>query len=137
MRYAYRGRSLKHSICEHFRLWAMYSGNEGRSPDKEPRPGRLRLKGRGARGSSDEPIHSEGGPLRRRIAVCSIVVVFLAVFGTAACAGGETQEEIEVLEERVELLEDEVQDLQLLVGAEVEEEPPQEQTQQEELEDTQ
>ncbi len=77
--------------------------------------------------------------MRRTIAVCSIAVVFLAVFGTAACAGGETQAEIEVLEERVELLEDEVQDLYILIGEEVEEEPPQEQTQPEQTqpEDTQ
>ena len=76
--------------------------------------------------------------MSRSIAVCS-VVVFLAVFGTAACAGGETQEEIEVLEERVELLENEVEDLYILVAAEAEEEPPQEQTQPEQTqpEDTQ
>ncbi len=77
--------------------------------------------------------------MRRRIAVCSVVVV-LAVFGTAACAGEEgQQEEVEILEERVELLEDQVQDLQVLIGAELEEEPSQEQTQPEQtqLEDTQ
>jgi hypothetical protein len=76
--------------------------------------------------------------LRRTIAICS-VVFFLAVFGTAACAGGETQEEIEILDERVDLLEDRVEELRELVGAELEEEPLQEQTQPEQTqpEDTQ
>ena len=77
--------------------------------------------------------------MRRTIAVCS-VVFFLAVFGTAACAGGEgQQEEIEILDERVDLLEDRVEELRELVGAELEEEPLQEQTQPEQTqpEDTQ
>lgn len=45
------------------------------------------------------------------------------MFGTAACAGGEQQQEIEVLEERVDILEDQIDELQVLVGAELEEEP--------------
>ena len=74
--------------------------------------------------------------MRRTIAVCSVVV--LAVFGTAACAGGEgQQEEVELLEERIELLEDQVQDLQILVGAEVAEEPEEPQQEQTQPEQTQ
>ena len=76
--------------------------------------------------------------MRRTIAICS-VVFFLAVFGTAACAGGETQAELEVLEERVDTLEDQVEGLQVEVEEALEEEPPQEQTQPEQTqpEDTQ
>ncbi len=77
--------------------------------------------------------------MRRTIAVCS-VVVFLAVFGTAACAGGEgQQEEVEILDERVDLLEDQVEELRELVGEEVVDEQLQEQTQPEQTqpEDTQ
>ena len=67
--------------------------------------------------------------MSRRIAVCSVVIL-LAVFGTAACAGGEgKQEEVEILKERVELLEEQVRDLQIIVGEQVMDEPLQEQTQ--------
>ena len=65
----------------------------------------------------------------RTIAVCSVVVFLLAVFGTAACAGGETQAELEILQERVDTLEDQVEGLQVKVEEELEEEPLQEQTQ--------
>ncbi len=65
--------------------------------------------------------------MRKRLAVC-LVVFFGSVFGAAACAGGEGQE-VEILEERVEELEEEVAELQLLMGLELEEEPQQEKTQ--------
>ncbi len=61
--------------------------------------------------------------MRKRVAVC-LVVVFGAVFGLAACAGGEgQQQEVEVLEERVEELQEDVAELQWLMGLELEEEP--------------
>lgn len=68
--------------------------------------------------------------MTRRIAVC-FAVALVAVFGTTACAGGEGQEEVEALEGRVAVLEEQVDELQILVGAELAEEPQQEQTQQE------
>ncbi len=58
-------------------------------------------------------------------------VTLVAVFGTTACAGGEGQGEVEALEGRVATLEEQVDELQVLVGAELAEEPQQEQTQQE------
>ncbi len=65
--------------------------------------------------------------MRKRVAVC-LVVFFGSVFGLAGCAGGQGQE-VEILEERVEELEEDVWELQGLMGLELEEEPQQEQTQ--------
>ena len=67
--------------------------------------------------------------MRKRVAVC-LLVVFGSVFTLAGCAGGQGQE-VEILEERVEELEEVVVALQVLMGLELEEEPQQEQTQQE------
>ncbi len=66
--------------------------------------------------------------MRKRVAVC-LVVFFGSVFGLAACAGGEGQQEVEILEARVAELEEDVGELQALMGLELEEEPQQEQTQ--------
>ncbi len=57
-----------------------------------------------------------------------MVVFFGSVFGLAGCAGGQ-QQEVEILEDRVDELEEEVLELQGLMGLELEEEPQQEQTQ--------
>ncbi len=65
--------------------------------------------------------------MRKIVTVC-LVVFFASVFGAAGCAGGEGQE-VEILEERVEELEEEVAELYLFVGLELEEEPQHEQTQ--------
>ncbi len=65
--------------------------------------------------------------MRRRLAAC--FVALLAIFGTTACAGGGNEQEIEALEERVEFLEEELAEIQLLLGTELAEEPQQEQTQ--------
>jgi hypothetical protein len=64
--------------------------------------------------------------MRKRAPVC-LVVFFGLLFGLAACAGeGQV---VEILEERVEELEEEVAELQLFVGLEVKEEPQHEQAQ--------
>lgn len=70
--------------------------------------------------------------MRKRITIC-FVVTFAALFGTAACAqGGQQQEErLESLEEQVVELQEEVEEIEFLLGMELEEEPQQEQTQQE------
>ncbi len=61
--------------------------------------------------------------MRKRVAVC-LLVVFAAVFGSAACAGGEGQD-VEILEQRMQALEQEVAQLRQLVEGG----PPQEQPQ--------
>ncbi len=67
--------------------------------------------------------------MRKRVAGC-LLVVFAAVFGLAACGGGEgQQQEVEILEERVEELTEDVAELQVFVGMELEEEPQHEKTQ--------
>ena len=69
--------------------------------------------------------------MRKKVAVC-LVVFFGSVFGLASCAGGEgQQQEVEILEERVQELEEDVEVMQLFLGLELEEEPQQEKTQQE------
>ncbi len=65
--------------------------------------------------------------MRKRVAVC-LVVFFGSVFGLAGCAGGE-QQEVEILEDRVEELEEDVLELQGFMWLETEEEPQQEKTQ--------
>ncbi len=61
--------------------------------------------------------------MRKRIAVC-LVVFFSSVFGLAGCAGGQgQQQEVEILEERVEELEEDVWELQGEMELELEEEP--------------
>ena len=74
--------------------------------------------------------------MRKRIIVC-FVVAFAMMFATAACAqGGQQQEErIESLEEQVADLQEEVEEIEFLLGMELREEPQQEQTQQEQTQE--
>ena len=66
--------------------------------------------------------------MRKRISVC-FVVAFASMFGAAACGGGGEQEErIDQLEFEVEILEERVEEIELLLGIELEEEPTNEQT---------
>ncbi len=66
--------------------------------------------------------------MRKRISVC-FVVAFASMFGAAACGGGGVQEErIDQLEFEVEVLEERVEEMELLLGMELEEEPTNEQT---------
>ncbi len=66
--------------------------------------------------------------MRRRLAICFLVVL-TTLPGAAACGGGEGQVVDEAVEERVEILEERVDELEVLVGSELAEEPQQEQTQ--------
>lgn len=50
------------------------------------------------------------------------------MFGATACGGGQQQERIDRLEDQVDLLEERVEEIQLLLGAELAEEPTNEQT---------
>ncbi len=65
--------------------------------------------------------------MRKRIAVC-FVVAFASIIGAAACGGGEQQERIDQLENQVEILEERVEQIQVLLGTELAEEPTNEQT---------
>ncbi len=66
--------------------------------------------------------------MRKRIAVC-FVVAFASMLGAAACGGGGEQEErIDQLELELEILEERVEEIQLLLGMELEEEPINERT---------
>lgn len=67
--------------------------------------------------------------MRKIVAVC-FVVAFVSVFG-AACGdgGGGQQERIDQLEAEVEELREEIIEIEVLLGMELEEEPRQERTQ--------
>ena len=66
--------------------------------------------------------------MRKRIAVC-FVVAFASMFGAAACGGGgQQQEQIDQLEFEVDLLEERLEEVELLLGIELAEEPTNEQT---------
>ncbi len=66
--------------------------------------------------------------MRKRIAVC-FVVAFASMFGAAARGGGgQQQERIDQLELEVEVLEERVEEIELLLGLELAEEPTNEQT---------
>ena len=65
--------------------------------------------------------------MRKRIAVC-FVVVFASMFGATACGGGQQQERVDRLEDQVDLLEERVEEIQVLLGMELAEEPANEQT---------
>lgn len=56
------------------------------------------------------------------------VAVFASVFG-AACGGGAEQQELEILEERVDELEEAVENLKVMVGTQWAEEQKQEKAQ--------
>ena len=67
--------------------------------------------------------------MRKTVAVC-FIVAFVSVFGAACGGGGGQQEErIDQLEAEVEELREEIIEIQMLLGMELEEEPRQERTQ--------
>jgi hypothetical protein len=65
--------------------------------------------------------------MRRKIAVL-FVAVLASVFGSA-CGGGAEQQELEILEERVDELEEAVENLKVMVGTQWAEEQKQEKAQ--------
>ncbi len=72
--------------------------------------------------------------MRRKI-VMLFVAAFALVFGAAACGGGAEQQNLEVLEERVAELEEDVANLNVVVGTEEVEERVAEQKQEERIEE--